>query len=52
MIREFIKKHIDDYTDSFGEIDSIGLIELVQKEFGIDSQRAEEYVTDYLDETE
>lgn len=49
MIPEFIKKHAAEYTDSTGEIDTLGLIELVQKEFGCTTHNAEEYVYETLE---
>lgn len=49
MIKEFIRKHIDDFTDYTGEVDTLGLIELVQKEFGCAPKYAEQCVYEYLE---
>lgn len=49
MIKEFILKRAHDYTDSCGEIDILGLIELVVSEFWCTTHNAKEYVYEALE---
>lgn len=51
MINRFIQRHLNDNShQASGWIDIDTLAELVASEFGMAIARAEEYVSDYLEE--